>query len=181
MSEEKLTAKQKLFADYYCGEANLNATRAAKMAMYSPKSASEIGYENLRKPQISAYIEKRLDELAMTSREILAGLTFEAKGSIADVLESDGSFDYESMCGRGADKLVKELKIKRTVRTDPATKEIVDETTHEFKMYDSQSAKVHLGKAAGMFVDKSEVKHGGTIVSEHRIIKPKTNDSNEAT
>jgi len=31
------------------------------------------------------------------------------------------------------------------------------------------------GKKRG-YVEKSEVEHGGTIVSEHRIIKPKTND-----
>ena len=36
------------------------------------------------------------------------------------------------------------------------------------------------GKKRG-YIEKSEVEHGGTIVSEHRIIKPKTNDSNEAT
>ena len=33
----------------------------------------------------------------------------------------------------------------------------------------------------GKITDKSEIEHGGTIVSEHRIIKPKTNDGNEAT
>ena len=36
------------------------------------------------------------------------------------------------------------------------------------------------GKKRG-YIEKSEVEHGGTIVSEHRIIKPKTNDGNEAT
>lgn len=139
------------------------------MAGYSIKTARQIGSYNLSKVDILAYIEKRLDELAMTSKEVLVGLTIEAKGSISDILEADGSFDYEAMCGRGADKLLKELKVKRIVRTDPATKEIVDETTHEFKMYDAQNAKVQIGKARGLFIEKHELmgKDGGAIETNH--------------
>ena len=49
-----MTPKQKRFvAEYLC---DLNATQAAKRAGYSEKTASETGYENLRKPQIAAAI-----------------------------------------------------------------------------------------------------------------------------
>lgn len=148
------------------------------MAGYSAKTARQIASQNLSKLDILEYIEKRLDELAMTSKEVLVGLTIEAKGSISDILEADGSFDYEAMCERGADKLLKELKVKRVVRTDPATKEIIDETTHEFKMYDAQNAKVQIGKARGLFIEKHELtgRDGGAIqtvlmsVEEYRQI-----------
>lgn len=53
-----LTPKQKAFADYYieCG----NASEAARKAGYSPKTAGAIGEENLKKPEISAYIDERM-------------------------------------------------------------------------------------------------------------------------
>lgn len=55
-----LTPKQKAFADYYieCG----NASEAARKAGYSPKTAEKIGSENLRKPEVSAYIDERMTQ-----------------------------------------------------------------------------------------------------------------------
>ena len=64
----ELTDKQKRFCEEYV--IDWNATRAAKAAGYSENTASEIGYENLRKPQISEYIEliqKDLGKLAGVS------------------------------------------------------------------------------------------------------------------
>lgn len=55
-----LTPKQKAFADYYieCG----NASEAARKAGYSSKTAGAIGEENLKKPEISAYIDERMTQ-----------------------------------------------------------------------------------------------------------------------
>lgn len=157
MSEEiKLTPKQKLFADLYVGEAHLNATKAAIRAGYSLRSAQQIGSENLLKPVISSYIEKRLDALTMPSKEILVGLTNEAKGSIADILDDDGTFNYEKMIKRGSDKLLKKLKVKKTIRRTKDGEE-TEEISHEFEMYDAQAAKVHIGKAHGLFIEKHEL------------------------
>lgn len=50
----KLTAKQELFCKEYL--VDLNATQAAIRAGYSEKTASEMGYENLSKPQLAEYI-----------------------------------------------------------------------------------------------------------------------------
>lgn len=52
-----LTAKQQRFVDEYM--IDLNATQAAIRAGYSKNTASETGYENLRKPQIADEIAKR--------------------------------------------------------------------------------------------------------------------------
>lgn len=57
----KLTVKQQRVADEYILTGN--ATEAAILAGYSKKTAHLTGYENLRKPYISAYIENRLEEL----------------------------------------------------------------------------------------------------------------------
>ena len=53
---KKLTAKQKRFCEEYMKD--LNATQAAIRAGYSKKTAGEIGYEHLKKPEIQAYIAK---------------------------------------------------------------------------------------------------------------------------
>ena len=57
----KLTHKQRMFADEYlkCG----NATEAAQKAGYSDKSARFVGSENLTKPNIKSYIDKRRKEI----------------------------------------------------------------------------------------------------------------------
>ncbi len=174
MSEEnkeiKLTDKQKLFADYYIGEANLNATRAARLAGYSAKTAKEIGYENLTKPHISEYIEKRLDEIALSSKEVLTVLTNHAKGTIAYVLEPDGQFDYEQMCKRGADKFLKKLKIKKTIRREKGSDDEIEEITHEFELHDAQSAAVHIGKARGLFIDRTELTGKGGEPIQHAFM-----------
>lgn len=55
-----LTEKQKRFVAEYL--VDLNATQAAIRAGYSEKTAEVIGYENLRKPQIAAAVDKAIKE-----------------------------------------------------------------------------------------------------------------------
>ena len=68
-----LTQKQKRFCEEYIKTANASASAVA--AGYSKKTAGAIGAENLKKPQIAAYIKKRIDEqdaaLVADSNEIL--------------------------------------------------------------------------------------------------------------
>jgi phage terminase small subunit len=78
----KLTEKQKRFIDYYIETGN--ATEAARRAGYSEKTAAETGYENLRKPNIKNYIDKRLkqlkDERIAKADEVLQYLTAVMRG-----------------------------------------------------------------------------------------------------
>lgn len=57
----KLTHKQQMFADEYLKSGN--ATDAALKAGYSKKTARSIGNENLTKPDIKSYINKKLAEI----------------------------------------------------------------------------------------------------------------------
>jgi phage terminase small subunit len=61
LEQTKLTPKQRRFIDEYLTN-GYNATAAAIAAGYAKKSAYIIGYENLRKPNIEAEINKELDE-----------------------------------------------------------------------------------------------------------------------
>ena len=72
-----MTEKQKLFCEEYL--ISLNATQAAIKAGYSEKTAYSIGNENLKKPEIQEYIQKRLkekeDALIAKQDEVLKTLT----------------------------------------------------------------------------------------------------------
>lgn len=87
-----LTPKQKAFADEYlkCG----NATEAARKAGYKEKAAYAIGAENLRKPQISAYIAERQKQIEDSRiadiTEVLQFFSSVMRGEVKD------QFDFEA-------------------------------------------------------------------------------------
>jgi phage terminase small subunit len=70
MSDVKeLTQKQKLFCEYYIEE--WNASESARRAGYSLKTAGSMGSENLKKPEINAYIKELqcdIEKIAKVSR-----------------------------------------------------------------------------------------------------------------
>jgi phage terminase small subunit len=72
----KLNDRQKRFIEEYL--LDLNAGAAAIRAGYSENTAYEIGYENLRKPQIASEIEKRMQDrskkLEWTAEDIMKDL-----------------------------------------------------------------------------------------------------------
>lgn len=93
--ENKLTAKQQRFCDEYL--IDLNATQAAIRAGYSKKNARNIASENLAKPNIRAYIDKRMaekeSELIADQDEVLRYLTSVLRGeseSSEIVIEGQG-------------------------------------------------------------------------------------------
>lgn len=57
----KLTAKQRLFADEYIKSGN--ATQSAIKAGYSKRTAKQIATENLSKPYLKSYIDKKIAEI----------------------------------------------------------------------------------------------------------------------
>lgn len=75
-----LTAKQIRFCEEYI--VDLNATQAAIRAGYSKNSASEIGWENLRKPQIRSFIDERLKERGMSADEAVKLMADIAKSNL---------------------------------------------------------------------------------------------------
>lgn len=93
----KLTEKQRRFADEYIRLGEI--TKAAINAGYSTKTAYAIGQENLKKPIIKNYIDKRLEELKKESiaeqDEVLQYLTSVMRGQIQDeqlLVVGDGDF-----------------------------------------------------------------------------------------
>ena len=77
-----LNKRQRDFAEYYiqCG----NASEAARHAGYSERTAYSVGSENLRKPEISAYIAERMEKMRKkqiaTSDEVVIFFTSVLRG-----------------------------------------------------------------------------------------------------
>lgn len=86
MENRRLTPKQRAFADYYIETGN--ATQSALKAGYSKNTASAIGHENLRKPNVKKYIDDKMQEIAdkriMGATEALELLTSIARGEIIE-------------------------------------------------------------------------------------------------
>jgi phage terminase small subunit len=87
-----LTAKQERFVQEYL--IDLNATQAAIRAGYSAKTAAEIGFENLRKPQISGAIaakqQKSAAKYELTSDLVIRSIVQELEFDPAKLYGQDG-------------------------------------------------------------------------------------------
>lgn len=135
----KLTEKQRRFADEYIRLGEI--TQAAVNAGYSTKTARVTGQENMKKPAIKSYIDKRLEELKKESiaeqDEVLQYLTSVMRGQVQDevvLVVGDGDF---------GGSIEKEDKRSDTVARTKAAE--------------------LLGKRYGMWTEKQEVDVNGAV------------------
>jgi phage terminase small subunit len=118
MPEPKLTAKQKKFCLEYLVDGN--ATQSAIRAGYSAHTAYSIGVENLKKPQIRAFLDELLaqqsERTKMTADQVIEKLTAIASFQVTDVIEyRDGKLFVKpsSEWNETAKTAVEVLKIDR--------------------------------------------------------------------
>lgn len=112
-----LTPKQQAFADYYLELGN--ATEAAKRAGYSEKTAYAIGNENLSKPEISAYIAERTEQIKgeriATIEEVMQFYTSVMRGEEKDQFGLEASLNDRLKAGQ---EIIKRLSAVKTENTD---------------------------------------------------------------
>lgn len=144
----KMTARQRIFCDEYL--IDLNATQAAIRAGYSPKTARQTAAENLSKPYIRAYIQKRLaekeDALIAKQDEVMKYLTSvmrreKTENVVVTVKEERVAYEPDDS-GRMR---------RQTVKTEKP--EVVEIPA---KLQDANKAAELLGKAYALFTDKLE-------------------------
>lgn len=171
MAASDLTEKQKIFCREYI--LDWNATRAAKVAGYSENTASEMGYENLNKPQIKAYIEEIKSDIEKQAGISALGVALEYKklafSSLAD-LQRDW-LTLEEWDALTPDQKACISEIKRTTRK-VKTKGSDDEEleTIQIKLHDKNKALDSLTKLLGY---NAPEKHDHTIVEQPLFTKPK--------
>lgn len=153
-----LSVKQKVFIEEYLK--TFNATQAALAAGYSPDTAHATGWENLRKPEITEAISKRLSETAMSADEVMMRLAEHARGDVGDFLTQDVNndliIDLPKAIEAKKTKLIKKLTQKRTIRTK-GDDETTEEVLTSIEMYDAQSALEKIGRHHKLFTDKTEL------------------------
>ena len=146
--ENKMTDKQKRFCDEYL--IDLNATQAAIRAGYSKKTAGVIGDENLKKPYIKEYIEKRMaekeSELIASQDEVMKYLTAvmrrQKTESVVVTLKEETSKYIPDENG--------------TMRKQTIRREVPEVVKIPAMLRDSNKAAELLGKAYGIYTDKVE-------------------------
>lgn len=145
----KLTAKQQRFCDEYL--IDLNATQAAIRAGYSKKTAAVIATENLRKPYISEYIEKRMaekeKELIADQDEVMKYLTAVMRRQMKDSVVVTLQNKTEKWV---MDEDTGKLKKQTITEEKPAVVEI------PAQLRDANKAAELLGKAYGIYTDRIE-------------------------
>lgn len=156
-----LTNKQRIFITEYV--ADFNATRAAIAAGYSQNMAYSIGWENTKKPEIAAEIEKLVSARCMPKGEVLARLAEHARGDIGDfvTIGPDGlpGYDFSRELAQGKMRLIKRLKTKRKsyLEGQGDDQHLVTEVDVELELYDAQGALEKIGRHHKLFTDVSEL------------------------
>ena len=146
VAEKKLTAKQQMFCDEYL--IDLNATQAAIRAGYSKKTAYSIGQENLNKPEIKEYIEKRMAEkeesLIAKQDEVMRYLTSVMRRELNESVVVTLQNKTEKWV---VDEETGKLKKQTVTEEKPAVVDI------PAKLVDANKAAELIGKRYGMFKD----------------------------
>lgn len=154
-----MTKKQQRFIEEYL--IDLNATRAAIRAGYSPDTAKSIGSENLTKPDICTAIEKaqaeRSRRTGINQDRVVQELAKVAFLNSVDVIDMDAA-TIRGEANRDDTACIASIKVK-TIPTESGTI-----TEREIKTYDKLRALELLGKHLGMFTDKLKLESGIPVV-----------------
>lgn len=167
----RLTAKQQRFADEYL--IDLDGTKAAIRAGYSPKTASVIASENIRKPNIQKYIsekqQERMKRTEITQDMVLHELANIAFSNVADyvrVVEKDMKIEVEGKLVPVLDDNGEPMKYRTVepILTADLSEEqqkalaVIQKGRDGFiiKTYDKLQALEKLGKHLGMWDKKDD-------------------------
>lgn len=132
----KMTVKQKRFCDEYIITGN--ATQSAISAGYNKKTAGQTGAENLKKPQIAAYIDERIQQIESEK-----------------IAEASEVLKYLTSIMRGGEK-------EQTLRGVGEGVQTIDDI--EVSAKDRIKAAELLGKRYRLFTDKVEVEGAIPVV-----------------
>ena len=154
-----MTAKQIKFCNEYL--IDFNATQAAIRAGYKKKSAYVIGYENLNKPQIKAFIAKKTNDIekytGITKERVVRELAriaffdprklFDENGSLLNIIDLD----------EDTSAVLAGLDVSKIYRKNGKGEIPTEEVLKKVKHVDKKGALELLGKHLGLFDDSLQV------------------------
>lgn len=164
-----LNPKQQRFVDEYL--IDLNATKAAERAGYSPKTAYSQAHDLLKKPEIQTAIDEgvkaRAERTQITQDVVVRELARIGLSDIRKLMTPGGNLadihDIDDDTARAVSSV--EVVVKPTGGEDEDGNRAV-EHVHKIKLWDKNSALEKLGKHLGMFIDRSEVVSRNYVISD---------------
>jgi phage terminase small subunit len=154
-----MTPKQERFVQEYL--IDLNATQAAVRAGYSAKTAEQIAYENLRKPEIAAAIQKAQEARAVrtgiTQDRVLTELELLAFSDLTHfTVDDNGDVKLISDAPAGAMRALQSIKRRIMTKGSGFQKEVTREV--EIRLWDKPGMLKLAGQHVGLLVEKHEHK-----------------------
>lgn len=136
-----------------------NATEAYRRVY--PKASEEAARVSasgfLTNPNISAEIQRRVDENGLSANEVVIRLAEQARGDIGDFLDwSDDNIRINLDKPGAKTRLIKKIAGRRTVRTHMVgeTEVTTEDSSFSLELYDAHAAQIMLGKTHGLFADE---------------------------
>jgi len=155
----KLSAKQEAFVQEYL--IDLNATQAARRAGYSERQCGVIGYENLKKPQISVRIKQAMDERAarvhITQDRVLQELARLAFSDLRKAFKDDGSLKLPNEWDDDTAAAMAGVDTQTSSVHGGDEEAPLSLTTKKVKVFDKSAALTLAMRHLGMLNDKLEV------------------------
>jgi len=170
----KLTDKQRRFVEEYC--ASLNATQAAIDAGYSEKTAHSIGHENLRKPEIDAAIQARMEQEGMTAAEATRRMGDLARANLLDFtrVTNDGRRVID-LTGARAEAMMHVIKKMKVTNKRMGEKGEVFWQKTEIELHDAKDAIYKILQAHGVYTERVDITTGGDKLQGPTIYLPDNN------
>jgi phage terminase small subunit len=162
-----MTPKQRAFVNEYA--VDLNATAAAKRAGYSPKTAMQIGEQNLRKVEIKAAIKVSSDARAarteITADKVLRELAKIGFGDVRDLFTSEGHIRRVEDMEPTVSAIIQSIEVV-VRKADDGT---ATEHTAKIKLWDKLSALDKMGCHLGLFAEAAAKSNEANSIAAESI------------
>jgi phage terminase small subunit len=162
-THSSLNARQSRFVDEYL--VDLNATQAAIRAGYSTKTAGSQGFDNLKKPEIAAEIEKRrqivAEKTGLTTERLLQEAMRLAFFDIRKLVDADGKPLPLNRLDDDTAAAIQGLDVATVGNADVGVGEVL-----KYKIADKNSAIERLFKHMGLFKKDNDQNNPGGAMAE---------------
>jgi phage terminase small subunit len=152
-----ITKKMHLFVEYYF-PCNMNGTEAAIKAGYSPRTASVIATENLKKPYIKALIDAKLAEISekndISIEKLIKGYKNLAYSNVKNLFDEQGLMLPVQDLSDDVAAAISSIEVETKMIIENGEK--IPVVVKRIKLWNKNQALDSLAKYKGMFEGKGE-------------------------